>query len=503
MNRRNFMAGLAATPLAASFSPPALAGHLYWKPERDGHDVLLTSPATAWKNAFHAVRPEYESTVPMRVPAGLQGALYRNGPALMTLGGTDYRHWFDGDGMVHAFRFEAGRLRHHAKLTATAKLQAETAAGRRLAPGFGTDIPVTAAYGPEAMNPANINTLLLNGELLALGEGGAPYAIDPDTLATLGKKTWSPQTAALPFSAHPRKDVDGTVWSFGYLPGAGAISLYQLGAGGALLRQAFLPTPGADMVHDFAITEKYLVFVLMPYQYLPDPDPSRSFVGHYAWQAGQPGRVLVVDKATFTAVGTFECDPVGLFHLGNAWEVGNTLRFGVVRYTDFTDAIRRTGTALGHSMMGWSESRWTEFEVNLASKTVRLTPFDHSTVEFPRHDPRRTGRESRYLYLMASQQSPDRQVFGFDTLRRIDQKTAQVQEYRYGAQTVAEEHVFVPAPGATQEDRGWVIGTALDWKRRRTLVSIFDATQVAAGPIEQVALPYGLPLGLHGQFHAA
>jgi len=68
---------------------------------------------------------------------------------------------------------------------------------------------------------------------------------------------------------------------------------------------------------------------------------------------------------------------------------------------------------------------------------------------------------------------------------------------------VAEEHVFVPAPGSDVENRGWLIGTAFDWKQRRTLVSIFNAERVQDGPMEQVALPYGVPLGIHGRFHAS
>lgn len=63
---------------------------------------------------------------------------WRNGPALMNLGDTPYRHWLDGDGMVHAFRFGSGGLQHQARMVATHKLARELHAGRRLAPGFGT-----------------------------------------------------------------------------------------------------------------------------------------------------------------------------------------------------------------------------------------------------------------------------------------------------------------------------------------------------------------------------
>ncbi len=502
MHRRHFMAGLTAAPL---FAAPGLAaaGNLYWKPFRDSDDVDLRSADTAWKASFRRVPAEFDSEVSMRVPAGLRGTLYRNGPALMNLGGTRYRHWLDGDGMVHALRLQEGKLVHRGRLIGTRKLQAEMQAGKRLAPGFGTSLPGTAVRGPDDMNTANINTLMLGGELLALWEGGVPYALDPATLQTKGRKVFAPQVDNMPFSAHPRVDAAGHVWSFGYLPGAGALALYELDATGALRRQAFVPTPNADMVHDFAMTERYLVFVLMPYRYLPHTDdPALSFVGHYAWQAGQPGQVLVVDKADFKAVRQIDIPATGVFHLGNAWEEGNTLRFGTVSYDDFPDFMRRAGDVMDHSLLAYPGTRWTEHEVDLAAGTVRSSTPLAGTVEFPRYDPRRTGRASRYVYLMG-RQGGEAELFGFNAVRRVDQRTAQVAEYRYGTGVIAEEHVFVPAPGSDAEERGWLVGTSYDWRQRRTTLSVFDAAQVADGPVAQATLPYGLPLGIHGQFVAA
>lgn len=501
MHRRHFIAGLAATPLASALGS-AEATALYWKPQNPEHRLLLSSPATAWPQSFDQLQGSYDSQVPMRVPDGLRGTLFRNGPALMSLGGSRYRHWFDGDAMVHAFRFGAGQLTHRGRMVMTRKLEAEQQAGRRLAPGFGTSLPGTAMSSADDFNTANINVLPLKNELLALWEGGAPYALNPETLATTGRKSFSPQTDALPFSAHPRVGSDGRIWSFGYLPGAGALALYELDANGTLLRQGFVPTPSADMVHDFAITERYLVFVLMPYAYRPSQDPSLSFVGHYAWQAGQPSRVLVVDKASFAPVVTVETEGFGLFHLGNAWELGNTLRFGAAAYDDFPSVMAATADVMDGSMRPWPRARWNEFELDLSTRSLRRNTIDDTPIEFPRFDARRSGQASRFLYLLANRHAANAPVFGFDTVRALDQQTAQVQEYRYASEVIAEEHVFVPAPGSAQENRGWLLGTAYDWLRRQTLVSIFDAAAVAQGPIEQVRLPYGLPLGLHGQFQA-
>jgi carotenoid cleavage dioxygenase-like enzyme len=40
-----------------------------------------------------------------KIPSDLRGVFYRNGPGLFERGGQRYHHWFDGDGLVHAWRF--------------------------------------------------------------------------------------------------------------------------------------------------------------------------------------------------------------------------------------------------------------------------------------------------------------------------------------------------------------------------------------------------------------
>ena len=207
------------------------------------------------------------------------------------LGGARMNHWFDGDGMVQAFRFEGGAsaavVSHRGALLATPKLTTEEAAGRLLYSGFATTLANSPPLnGPDTLNPANINLLPLPGsqELFALWEAGSALALDPQTLQARGFKAWSPETQGAPFSAHPRTAPDGTVWNFGYVPGSGKLLVYEIAPDGRLRRQQVLDAPQADMVHDFAITGRHLVFLLMPLRFsgqpgvgapLAAPDPAR------------------------------------------------------------------------------------------------------------------------------------------------------------------------------------------------------------------------------------
>ena len=76
-----------------------------------------------------------------RLPAELAGTLWRNGPAEHDRFGHRYGHWFDGDGMMQAFRFDGAAVTHRARILDTPKRRRETEAGRRLLPAFGSMPP--------------------------------------------------------------------------------------------------------------------------------------------------------------------------------------------------------------------------------------------------------------------------------------------------------------------------------------------------------------------------
>ena len=123
--------------------PPRLAVHpSFFALIADGRQY--SSPAISpeeWRSIWAAPADELNLdglAVRGRWPADLALTLYRNGPALHTMGGYRYRHWFDGDGMIRAWTVGQQAARVRTRLIRTAKLTAEQAAGRRLLPAFGS-----------------------------------------------------------------------------------------------------------------------------------------------------------------------------------------------------------------------------------------------------------------------------------------------------------------------------------------------------------------------------
>ncbi len=434
-----------------------------------------------------------------RLPAALRGTLFRNGPGLMARGGERYRHWFDGDGFVQAWTLADGRARHQGRFVQTEKFRAEQAAGRFLLPAFGTAIPAQRPVrGPDSLNVANTSVLLQGDALYALWEGGSAYALDPKTLHTRGVKTWSPELRGMPFSAHPKVAPDGTVWNFGSYNGR--LVVYEIEAGGAVKRHALLDVKSPAMLHDFAVSQHHLVFLLAPIGMdAASLRAGSSMIDAMRWAGEQPTRVLVVDKADFTRHSVFEMPAAQVFHFGNAWDDGHLLRVDYVQ----SAALPEFNQAAQQIMRGERTSRDVStprvLEIDLVRGRLSVAARSEA-VEFPVVDPRVVTQRHRFVWYPTAIDTGPR--WGFNGLMRLDIESGARERFSFGADTVVEEHVMVPRPGSTREGEGWLVGTGYDVRRQRSFLSVFDALRLADGPIGRAWLPYWVPYGFHGRFYS-
>lgn len=500
MERRHFLQGLAGSLLAGTVSgTPLLAGGGGWKAQF--HAALARNP---WLLGYRAVeRPAYvETTLPVegQLPPDLTGVFYRNGPAQHEQSDMRYHHWFDGDGMMHAYRFDGQSVTHRARMIETEKYQREQEAGHALVQGFGTALPeLERPRSADSLNTANISVLRHNGELLALWEGGSAYRLDPETLETLGLKTWNAETAGAPFGAHPRVDRDGTLWNFGYAASFGAILLYRISPNGQVLETGVIPAPETPMVHDFVITERHLVLILAPFRY--EQSREGAFLDKFAWRGEEAGRALIIDKNDLSSIREIETPPMWIFHYANAHEDADGRIIMQAPVYDTPAVMTETFREI---------MRGNEVEAGGARfMSLTLDPargrFDADEItglhncEFPRIDGRLQGIRHRYSYAMQSSRRSLGQ--GFDRVNRIDHDTGQIQSYQYGESEMAEEHLFVPRPGSSEEGDGWLLGTSLDVARGQSRLNVFHAAAVGDGPIARMPLGFAIPLGLHGNFY--
>jgi all-trans-8'-apo-beta-carotenal 15,15'-oxygenase len=497
MNRRELLQRFLLGGAAAMVTPLALGRSLAPGP------VFSSASHAPWTQGYRSVQQSALASESLQLtgrwPEALQGTFYRNMPARFDRGGQRYRHWFDGDGMVQAYRLGQNGIAHQARFVETSKFRADEEAGFMRRPTFGTRLAgMDAVMGADDMNVANINVIWHGDRLMALWEAGSAWELDPRTLATLGPVTWRDDLKGLPFSAHPRTDNDGSLWNFG-TAGGRMLVIYHIGANGQLKKAEGIPVAGLPMVHDFAITQRHLVFLLAPMALEMDRfADGQSILDSYQWHADQPMRVLTVDKNDWTRQRWYELPTGFVFHLGNAWEEsGGMIRFDYLRYADarvLTDNLRAVMT--GEDFI---EQRAQLAQVTLHPDTgraeQRLLP---GNSEFPALDPRVVGRRQRYLVLTEATADIGRP--GFNALRRIDLDRENEQRYRFDDSVMVEEHLVIPKTASAPDGDAWLLGTVLDTRAGVTCLTLFDAAHLEDGPIAQAALPYGLPLGFHSHF---
>ena len=142
--------------------------------------------------------------------------------------------------------------------------------------------------------------------------------------------------------------------------------------------------------------------------------------------------------------------------------------------------------------------RW---RFNLKTGEVREGDIDDLNTEFNKSNPIFHGVKSKYSY---HQRIPLLHEGGY-TLRftglvKYNNDTGQHTQWDYGPGVFGSEAVFASRPGADRssaEDDGYVITLVTDSNTWQSQCLVFDATDVAKGPVARVTMPHRVPFGFH------
>jgi all-trans-8'-apo-beta-carotenal 15,15'-oxygenase len=505
MNRRRFLRDVIAGAGAFALAPGLLRAEIA-VPATGGSAEFARNLAAqpwlaGWKTADSESFGPTLAALEGRLPKDFAGLLYRNGPAWFDRAGFRYRHLFDGDGMLQSWRFANGTVEHRARMIATTKFTREQQAGRFLLPAAGTDVPgALPVRNNDDVNTANTAVIRFDGRLFALWEGGSATEIEAGSLRSLGPVTWREDLVAAPFSAHPLVDRDGSLWNFGSLMmlGGSGVLIWHIGADGKPIRTATLATQTQGYLHSFAMTDRHLVFMLIPYRRQRE---GIAFFEDIRFAPDQPCRVAVVPKDALDAPRWFDVDFGAVYHFADACERKGEIIVSAVRHLD-AEEMR---SPLAATMRGEQDSH--AFDTDLATLRLDLgngrARWEASGVrglEFPTFDARSARTRPARMYAPLRVE-PAAAPYA-NAIASIDIARGRHDVHRYGADVMAEEHVFVPRPGSRRAGAGWLVGTLLDHRRGRSGVAVLDAEHVADGPLAQAWLPYTLPLGFHGWFAA-
>ncbi|NNE72827.1 MAG: carotenoid oxygenase family protein [Acidimicrobiales bacterium] len=439
-------------------------------------------------------RDDTDLAVVGEIPAALNGMFVRTGPnpQFAPLGAY---HPFDGDGMLHAVYLADGKARYRNRWVESKGLLAERKRGRACYGGMSNyTIPDedVLAEGGMLKNTANTATVRHNGRYFGLLEAAPPTEFNRE-LETLGEWDWGGKLQG-PMTAHPKLDpVSGEMIFFGYRPVAPFLMYHEVNAAGELAHSAPLDIPAPVMMHDFAITENFALFMDSPAVF----DLEALFAGGEAmgWQPDNGTRLGVLPRGgTNDDIRWFEVPNCYVVHFMNAQEDGDTITLRAPSMPDMPGGLKFEDPDGAREPNMW---KWT---IDLAAGTVSDEQTDDVPGEFPRVNENLTGRATRYGYNCTARGWEF--DFDFTGVVKYDFEADSSSAFTYADTQVSGEHMFAPDPNGTAEDDGWLMTFVTDRTTEQSELAIIDARDVEAGPVARVQMAARVPLGFHANWFA-
>ncbi|MFX0574577.1 carotenoid oxygenase family protein [Nocardia nepalensis] len=470
---------------------------------------------------FAPVQREITATeleVTGKIPEHLDGRYLRIGPNPMSDPDPRGFHWFLGEGMAHGLRLRDGTAQWYrnrwVRSAAVARALGERWPGGPYQGGF--DLA------------ANTNIIGHAGRTLALVEAGSrPYELT-DELETIGGWDFC-GTLFGGYSGHPKRDpATGELHAVSYNPLRGNIVQYTVaGIDGKVRRTVDIRLKAQTMMHDFSLTENYVVLYDLPVALdfgvslrnaparaaarmvsrfaarhaAPDFllraalrasawDASPDLGLPYRWAPERRARVGVLPReGTAADIRWFEVQPCYVFHPLNAYDDGRRIVLDVVRHA----SVFNSGSVITPPG-SQSLDRWT---ADLATGRVHEQRLDDTAQEFPRVDERLVGRRHRFGYAVGlALGAQGTQVS--DAILKHDAVTGSTRVVRFGEGREPGEFVFVPSAPDAAEDDGVAMGFVYDRTTDRSDLVLLDAQTLET--VAMVHLPARVPHGFHGNW---
>ncbi len=259
---------------------------------------------------------------------------------------------------------------------------------------------------------------------------------------------------------------------------------------GKLLRTVPISMPEPVMMHDFAITEDYTIFMDLPLTFkmerMKRGEPALMF------ERKRPSRFGIVPRyGDNRNIHWFKTHACYVFHTLNAYEEGDEVVLIACRMSS-TSVLASDDSQRNPEGDIPRLHRW---RFNMKTGKLRDQRLDDVASEFPRINDNFLGRKTRYGYTarQAKSKSPL-----FDALIKYDFSTSKSETHEFGEGRYGGEPVFVPRPGSTVEDDGWLVTFVYDKGEDISELVVLDAQDITKEPIARVLIPQRVPYGFHG-----
>ncbi|KAI5670940.1 hypothetical protein M9H77_11304 [Catharanthus roseus] len=442
------------------------------------------------------------------IPDCINGVYVRNGanPLFEPVAG---HHLFDGDGMVHAVTINGNSVSYSCRFTETQRFIQERELGRPIFPKAIGELHghsgiaklalfyARAMFGlvdhSQGMGVANAGLVYFNNRLLAMSEDDLPYQVRINSsgdLETIGRYDFDEQLTST-MIAHPKVDpVSGELFALSYdVVHKPYLKYFKFSKEGKKSPDVAIPLDVPTMMHDFAITENFVVI----------PDQQVVFKLQEMIRGGSP---VICDKNKTSRFGILsknaenskdiiwvDCPNTFCFHLWNAWEEPESNEVVVIGScmtpadSIFNESDENLNSVLSEIRLNLKTGESTKRPIISSSEQVNL--------EAGMVNRNLLGRKTKYAYLAIAEPWP--KVSGF---AKVDLSTGQVEKFIYGDRKYGGEPLFLP--NSEREDDGYILAFVHDEKTSNSELQIVNAMTLELEA--SVKLPSRVPYGFHGTF---
>lgn len=514
VSRRLFIGGSIATIGIASFTQFKGAED---QPLKDISFPHIDDPnAPKWSGMATSLPQEHEyiAKIEGKLPTHLNGTLYRNGPGLFERGNLRKRNLLDGDGMVQSFSFDGQQVKYKNKFVQTPKFIKEQEKNKFIYATWTTQAPggrLNNLFAPLSQSQAGVSVMRVKNRLYALEDSQTPFELDPETLETIKSSDLGIEGAV--YSAHPKQDSKTKDWVHFGLEYGKSIKLHLsiFDKNGIAKSHRILDYPSDSYIHDFFVTENYIVLNIHPAEisYYPFLSGIKSFAGSLEWKANKGNQVYVIPKDESQKPFILQAESRWMWHSLNAYEKNGEI------IADFPGS-EDMGNFLGEDPLSYSIMRGktgkaeaapiVRYIINVKNKTLRQETILKGRFEFPIVNPKLSCQSNRYGYFTEGNIGDSTSFYS--KLSRVDMLSGSKDTYDFGAHQYCGEPIFVPKPGFTyntedKNEEGWLLSQVYNGKTRKSKLAIFEANNISDGPVAVVHLNHHVPISFHGMWHGA
>ncbi|XP_015788624.1 beta,beta-carotene 9',10'-oxygenase [Tetranychus urticae] len=458
-----------------------------------------------------------------QIPTWVKGYLLRNGPGLRKIGPDEYRHLFDGLALIHQFTIDNGYVTYRNKFLRSEAYKRNMKANRIVVSDFGTRAypdPCKSLLGrymsyfsfKQFTDNDSVSIYPVGDELYASTESTFLHKIDPKTIDTTGSIDLAQYVAVNTQTAHPHIESNGVVYNLGSnFSGKGSYNVIKVdpnASKGFTSTSLLTSIPVRNQMypsyyHSFLVTEDFIIFIEQPLvTSIPSILLNHFTGGAYSaalkWRPEFKTRFNVIKKSNGEIIAdNYVSEPFAFFHTINAYQEDGHIICDICCYQDgsivnalFSDKLAQISNQAAESKAESvkefqslkSQARRYVLPLNIDSsnelltnlnrlkgssaKAIRngneievthepLTSTGSSMAEMPQINYRHyNGKNYQYFYSITR---------GKDFLTQLLKCNVKTKETVIwsDAGCTPSEPVFIPKPGAIDEDDGVILSAVL------------------------------------------